>query len=110
MDRREIFAAIENERAYQDEQWGTEFDDKNTINDWVTYIMHYAGDAARMNRETKILDVPHIEKNLLKAATLCVAALETIGRNGKPALRHYDRSGMYTPARAANRRMLKEGE
>lgn len=91
MNREQIFAAIEKERAYQNEQWGTEFDDQNTINDWVTYINLYASRATEMDRTTKVIDVQKIKKNLLKAATLAVAALETIERNGLPALRHYDR-------------------
>lgn len=91
MNRHEILEAIVKERMYQDEQWGTEFDDKNTINDWVTYINLYASRATEMNRETRVLDLYNVKKNLLKAATLCVAALEAIERNGHPALRHYDR-------------------
>ena len=89
---------------------GTEFDNKNTINDWVTYINLYASRATEMDRLREILNIPHIEKNLLKAATLCVAALETISRKGRPAFRHYDRSDMFTPTTAADQRMLKKGE
>lgn len=82
MTRAEIFDAIEKERAYQDEKWGRDFDDKNTANDWVSYVAIYLGKAVTMpfNREA-------FHSALLKAATLCVAALE---RDAFPP-RHYDK-------------------
>lgn len=89
--REAIFHAINDERAYQDGQWGTEFDDLNTVNDWVTYINIYLSQAAAMNRTTKVLDMGRVSKNLLKAVSIGVAALEAIKRNGILALRHYDR-------------------
>ena len=85
MSREYIFNSIETERAYQDKRWGNAFDDKNTLNDWVTYINHYLADASKMP-----VPVETQRKNLLKAATLCIAALETLDRNGTFAPRHYD--------------------
>ena len=38
MSTKTIIAEITNERNYQKRKWGNEFDDKNTVNDWVTYI------------------------------------------------------------------------
>ena len=80
-----VLEEIRVERAYQDDEWGMEFDDNNTLNDWVTYIMIYVSQAARM-------DVPHegSRKNMLKAATLAVAAIESFDRNGQFAPRHYE--------------------
>lgn len=84
MSREKIFAQIEAERSYQDAKWGTAFDDKNTVNDWVVYIGQYAGDAARMNIQPQ-----DSREKLLKVAALAVAALETFDRNGGFAARHY---------------------
>jgi len=80
-----VLEEIRIEREYQDQQWGTEFDDNNTLNDWVTYITIYTGQAARM-------DVPpeNQRKNMLKAATLAVAAVASFDRNGQFAPRHYE--------------------
>ena len=85
MNRQEIFNKIDEERTYQENKWGVEFDDQNTINDWVTYINQYASHAARMN-----VGVDHVEENLIKVAALAVAALEAIDRNGGLPNRHYD--------------------
>ncbi len=70
---------------YRDGKWEVEFDDCNTLNDWVTYITFYTGQAARM-------DVPPEDqrKNMLKAATLAVTAVESFDRNGQFAPRHYE--------------------
>lgn len=84
-ERANIFAEIEFERGYQDGRWGTEFDDKNTANDWVTYITHYATKAAPLT-----LDVENFEEQMMKVAALAVAAIEVSRRNGGPAPRHYD--------------------
>jgi hypothetical protein len=81
MSRAEIFSQIEAERAYQDNRWGTAFDDKNTVNDWVAYISKYLGQSVTMP-----LNIDTFHTQLLKVAALCVAALE---RDSYPA-RHYD--------------------
>jgi hypothetical protein len=78
--RQSIYRDIEAERRYQDEKWGDEFDSKNTLNDWVTYITVYAGRAAEMGQETP-------RQKLLKVATLVVAALE----QEEWPKRHYDK-------------------
>jgi hypothetical protein len=91
MTRKEIFEAIEKERAYQEEKWGVDFDDKNTPNDWVVYLCMYATDAAKMSGgPKKTFDVEKYKKNLLKTASLAVAALEALDRLETPPKRHYD--------------------
>lgn len=83
--REAIFDEINTERDRQNEMWGSDFDDKNTINDWTSYICRYVCNASR---DHCLPDQGRVF--LLKAATLCVAAIETLDRNEKFALRHYD--------------------
>lgn len=81
-----IVADILAERTYQQGRWGDEFDSKNTPNDWVAYIAKYLGQAVTMpwNPET-------FRKQLVKVATLCVAAIEWCDRtSGQMPKRHYD--------------------
>jgi len=85
--RPQIFEAIEKERAYQDEKWGTRFDDRNTVNDWAAYINTYLGE-----RTTKMGLTPEQQREgMVKVATLAVAALESFDRNQGFPPRHYDR-------------------
>lgn len=81
MTRQEVFEAIETERAYQVGKWGSEFDSKNTPNDWVTYITKYLGQSVTMP-----FDSERFRTQILKVATLAVAALE----QNSYAPRHYD--------------------
>jgi len=83
--RQFILDDISRERDYQDEKWGAEFDDKNTINDWVSYIAAYAAGAADMGIRPRQQRV-----DLLKTAALAVAAIEAFDRNGGFAPRHYE--------------------
>ena len=80
-----IFEEIHEERVYQEERWGTEFDDRNTANDWVSYIIRYASNGCAFNMSQE-----DFETAMKKVATLAVAAIETSRRNGGPAKRHYD--------------------
>lgn len=81
-----ILEDIRKEREYQIGRWGNDFDDKNTANDWVTYITMYASAGARMDASSA-----KFRTAMVKVATLAVAALEAIDRNsGKTAPRHYD--------------------
>jgi hypothetical protein len=75
------------ERAYQDQKWGTAFDDKNTINDWGTYIGIYLAKATNMGA-----DAAEQRKQLVKVATLAVAAIQTFDRNAGFPARHYDQA------------------
>ncbi len=81
----DIYHAIRREREYQNDLWGPEFDDKNTANDWVTYITKYAA---------KTADIPmtqgHYEIAMLKVAALALAAIEASKRNDGLPPRHYD--------------------
>lgn len=80
-----ILAEIAEERKRQDELWGVEFDRKNTLNDWGTYIGQYTGYAAEMGR------TPEEQRDfMLKVAALAVAALEAFDRNNGFPPRHYD--------------------
>jgi hypothetical protein len=77
----DVLLAIKAEREYQKKKWGEEFDSKNTPNDWIAYVTHYVSKAA-----TKPLSDAKFASNLLKAATLCVAALQRTNY----AKRHFD--------------------
>jgi len=80
-----IYSAINRRRAHQDTKWGTEFDDRNTANDWVSYICTYASKASKMK-----VTVAEFQKSMLDVAALAVAAIEAVERNGGLPPRHYD--------------------
>jgi len=80
-----VLEEIKKERERQESHWGTDFDDKNTLNDWVAYIMIKAGQAASM------FSSPEKQReNLLKTAALAVAACEAFDRNNGFPERHYE--------------------
>lgn len=77
----EIFAELD----YANEKWGAEFDDENTLNDWVTHICMYAGDAA------KITAPPSEQRaKLIKSASIAISALIALDHNGGFRARHYE--------------------
>jgi hypothetical protein len=76
--------AVESERVYQENRWGSDFDDKNTVNDWVSYITAYAGRAVQADTPKDA----YIQ--LMKVGTLAVAAMESFNRNNGFPPRHYD--------------------
>jgi len=79
-----VLAEIREERDYQDDEWGQEFDDNNTLNDWAAYIGHYKARATSMGSS------PNIQrKSMMKVAALAVAACEAFDRNGQFPPRHY---------------------
>jgi hypothetical protein len=81
-----VLAEVLSERSYQNKTWGTAFDDKNTLNDWVAYAVIYLGQAARMKAPPD-----EQRKGILKAATLLVGGIEAFDRNNNSfAPRHYD--------------------
>lgn len=89
VNRPHILADVAEERERQEELWGNEFDDKNNINDWCTYICRYASTAAFVppNPEQGATQ----RELLVKTAALALAALEAFDRNnGKFPSRHYD--------------------
>lgn len=84
MSREQIFAEIDAEREYQEGRWGTDFDDQNTPNDWVSYITRYLGNTCGFD-----IDPAERRQQLVKVAALAVAAIETQERVGVVP-RHYD--------------------
>lgn len=91
MTREQVFSLISAEREYQNAKWGSEFDDKNTRNDWVAYISQYLGKAVTFGPDTA-----QFRNALTKVAALAVAALER--ENYAP--RHYDEVEPSTPVSA----------
>lgn len=71
--------------------WSHEFDDHNTLSDWVAYITDYAGRAANSSNFSES------RKNLVKAATLACAALEAWDRNKGFPPRHFDKVMVFPP-------------
>ena len=78
------FERVKTELIYADEKWGTEFDDKNTLSDWVAYTINYIGQATRMDatEEGKVVA-------LRKAIGLLTNALVRI-ETQTMAKRHFD--------------------
>jgi len=81
--------SIESQVKRQLKLWGTDFDDKNTANDWVAYICRYVAEGAYDGRQGKYTP-ERFKEHLEKAAALCLSALITIDRNGDCAPRHYE--------------------
>lgn len=64
--------------------WGTEFDEKNTLNDWVAFVNIYLANASKMGATSD-----EVKKGLRKAAGLVLSALY-MAENDILAPRHYD--------------------
>jgi hypothetical protein len=79
-----VLDQIRVERAYQDAKWGSTFDDKNTANDWAAYVAQYVGQAAFAKQPEEW------RRQMVKVATLAVAAIEAFDRNSGLPKRHYD--------------------
>jgi hypothetical protein len=71
------------ERLRQQKLWGTEFDRKNTANDWHAYVGHYIAKAIRGNTQ-------EFETNMVKACGICQGAILIVDLFGGPAPRHYE--------------------
>lgn len=82
---KEIFAQVEAELDYARNKWGSDFDDKNTLNDWAAYTINYLGQALRMDADKDKQEVA-----LLKTIGLLVNALARV-KNDDVAKRHYDK-------------------
>jgi hypothetical protein len=80
-----IFEDIEKERDHQEQKYGTDFDSRNTANDWAAYVCKYVGDVVLMGGTPE-----DIRKCFLKAASVCVAAMENFDARGSFPPRHYD--------------------
>ena len=77
-----ILCEIFDERQRQLQLWGNKADDLNTRNDWAAYICRYVSDGA-YNGKDSLYSTQQFRANLIKAATLCVAAVESIDRLGE---------------------------
>lgn len=84
-----IVDEIESEVIRQLELWGTEFDDKNTANDWSAYVTNYVAKATYSGRQEEY-SPEKFKENMKKAAAICVSAIAAIERNGDCAPRHYE--------------------
>jgi hypothetical protein len=73
---------LEVKRAKQ--MWGEEFDQKNTQNDWNTYVNIHLSNAAKMGATAA-----EIEGGLRKAAGLLITAIDVFKQQGF-APRHYE--------------------
>lgn len=80
--------ALEVGRAKQ--QWGEDFDKKNTQNDWEHYVNKYLVKAGEMGATFE-----EVETNLRKAAGVIISAIDMHRRQGF-APRHYE--GQTRPA------------
>jgi hypothetical protein len=87
--RNDILNEIDTERKRQNDMWGNDFDKKNTPNDWVAYITRYVAEGA-YDGSTGKYNPELFRTNLIKAATICVAAVEILDSQGCCAPRHYD--------------------
>ncbi len=80
-----ILNEIRKEREHQDQKFGTEFYDRNTINDWNAYLTIHLANAVKMGTSKE-----EQRRQLMKVATLGVAALQAFDRNDGFPPRHYD--------------------
>ena len=80
----DVSALVLAEAARAQAQWGTSFDEKNTLNDWAAYINIYLGHATGMGASKE-----EVVRGLRKAAGLTLAAL-LYAENDALAPRHYD--------------------
>lgn len=72
--REEVFAAINNERDYQNLKWG---EPEHEVDSFVTYIQGYANELTRIASHTD--NVKQRLDFIRKVGTLCVAAMEQHG-------------------------------
>lgn len=80
-----VFDEIQAERNYQNRGWGDEFDNKNSLDNWVSYIITYCGRASNFQASPS-----QQRRDMMKVAALAVAACESFDRNGSFPPRHYE--------------------
>jgi hypothetical protein len=88
----QIIKDLEAERAYASKYWDPDFDACNTVNDWATYVMIYLSRATKMRGREEPPEQQRARQRsaMVKAASLCISALEAFDEaNGFPD-RHYD--------------------
>lgn len=81
----DVIREIQEEIRRSSTLWGENFDDKNSANDWVSYVIVYLGQAVRLPWYKE-----RFCENMIKAAGLCISALKTFYRNDGLPKRHYD--------------------
>lgn len=82
----EDYTRLEQTVDHAEAQWGTDFDDKNTLNDWVAYVGIYTARAIEVaNKDKTKLQYDA----LIKAAGLALTAAARVRRTMVPG-RHYD--------------------
>jgi len=78
-------------RVTQEGLWGSDFDAKNTPNDWVAFITHYLGLATYTGRGPVSDYTPErFRENMLKVSAIAQAAVAVIDAEGKCGARHYE--------------------
>lgn len=84
-----LLERIKLERDRQRTLPGSEFDAKNTVNDWIAIAGHYLSESAKRKSSTSYnrgaVTQEDYEDSLVKAAAVILAALEyseTLKRNG----------------------------
>lgn len=82
-----IITKIKGEHARQKSLWGTVFDDKNTLDNWIAFITAYCGKAFSADSPKKA------RHRLLQVATLAIAACEAYDRNDGFPPSHYCQKG-----------------
>ena len=75
MSLQTIIADIENERQHQEDLWGVENDDNNTLEDWIRHITKYTYKAVCAD------NAPEVRRCLIQIAALAAAAVESCDRN-----------------------------
>ena len=74
VDRAELLTRIDSERLRQFNLPGSEYDARNTPNDWVAIAMHYL--CSDVRRGGSVPDRAEFEDSLIKAGAVILAALE----------------------------------
>jgi hypothetical protein len=72
------------------EMWGTDFDDRNTPNDWAVYCMIQLANACGMDYNDPRFDSKKFREAMKKTAGLAISAIRALDRNDQMPLRHYD--------------------
>lgn len=78
MTTQTVLQEVAAERDYQNNKWGTSFDDKNTAYNWFGYIAAYGSRNLTGTPEDKFNEA--FRTDMLKVAALAVAAVEAFDR------------------------------
>ena len=75
-----VLQEIREERARQDVKWGTAHDDEHFPADWAILVSRYAIESVFMPTADEEFDGPKHRKQMIQAAALAVAAIESYDR------------------------------